>query len=369
MPSINPSDLFSILIIKTSSIGDVIQTFPVLEYLRKKHPHAHIDWVVEQGIAPLLKAHPLLDHVIEVRAKAWRKAPFSSETKTEFSGFVRELRSTTYDVLFDLQGNTKSAVVTGSAKAKVKVGFGWKCVREKSNLLVTNKRMSVPENLNVRLKYLGLVQKYFDDFGEFNAEGVRLQLTQLERERLQQICSESQPRLMVCFGSKWANKRLDNATLTVLLEKIAKAYAISFLFIFSDDEEQIIAENLAAHFGPRGIAIGNLSLPLWQAMMWEVAGVIAVDSASLHLCGTTQTPSFSIFGPSLASSYKPIEERHTAVQGECPYGRTFPQRCPILRTCPTGACIRQLTADDLFSSFENWASTFLHYSPFQVTLY
>ena len=345
----------SILIIKTSAIGDVIQSFPVLEYLRRKFPNARIDWVVEQGIAPLLKAHPLLDHVIEMRTKVWRRAPFSKETRTEFAAFVKNLRSTSYDLAIDLQGNTKSAVATGSAKAKIKLGFSWKSVREKSNLLVTNKRLNVLADLNVRLKYLHLVQGYFNDAQEFKAEGIHLQITEVERRQLKSICNNG-PQLMVCFGSKWANKRLDHSTLTAFLQRIAKEYAFTFLFIFGDEEEKQIADAFAASYGERGKAIGNLSLPLWQALMWEVDGVIAVDSAALHLCGTTQTPSFSVFGPSLASSYKPIEERHTAVQGECPYSRTFTSRCPILRTCATGACIRQLRVEDLFTSFKHWAN-------------
>ncbi len=344
----------SILLIKTSAIGDVIQTFPVLEYLRRKFPDSQIDWVVEQPISPLLKAHPLVDRVIEVRTKAWRKAPFSEETRSEFSAFVKEMRSTLYDLAIDLQGNTKSAVVTASAKAKVKLGYGWGSVREKSNVLVTNKRLNVAPDLNARLKYLRLVQGYFGDLGEFNAQGVRLNLSDQERERLESI-PRKRPQLMVSFGSKWANKRLEHSTLNALLQKIALEYDFSFLFIFGDEEEKKVADELAVSLGERATTVGNLSLPLWQALMWEVHGVIAVDSAALHLCGTTQTPSFSVFGPSLASSYKPLEDRHMAVQGTCPYGRTFVSRCPILRTCATGACIRNLKAEDLFAAFKRWA--------------
>src|SRR3990172_12925186 len=106
----NPPSSF--LIVKTSAIGDVVQTFPVLEYLRRKFPHAKIDWVVEEGIAPLLRAHPLLDEVIPIRSKAWTRSPLSFQTRTEFSAFVKKLRSTHYDYLFDLQGDTKSSVPT-----------------------------------------------------------------------------------------------------------------------------------------------------------------------------------------------------------------------------------------------------------------
>jgi len=348
------SNSLSVLIIKTSAIGDVIQSFPVLEYLRKKFPDAQINWVAEQGIAPLLKAHPLLDHVIEIRTKAWRKSPLSKETRAEFAAFVKNLRSTHYDLAIDLQGNTKSAIVTGSAKAKVKLGFSWKSVREKSNLLVTNRRLDVLPGLNIRLKYLNLVQSYFNDPQEFKTEGVHLQITKDEQQRLKSICTQN-PQIMICFGSKWANKRFDHSTLTALLQKIASEYALSFLFIFGDEEEKQIADTLAAPYGERATAVGNLSLPLWQALMWKVAGVIAVDSAALHLCATTDTPSFSVFGPSSSSIYKPIEERHLAVQGDCPYRQTFTTRCPILRTCATGACMRQLKVEDLFISFKKWA--------------
>lgn len=347
-----------LLIVKTSAIGDVIQTFPVLEYLRNKFPDAQIDWIVEEGIAPLLRAHPLIDHVIEIRSKAWRKHPFQLETRKEFCAFSAQLRKTHYDFLFDLQGNAKSAVVTGCARAKSKVGFGWKSVREKSNLLVTTQRFNPPSHLNIRSKYLHLVQSALDDSEPFEAQGVKLNLSSSEKDRLQIDLTQKRPRLMVCFGSKWPNKQLEKKTLLSLLQKIFADCNPSYFFIFGDEEEKRFAQELSAHFQDSH-ALGNLSLPLWQAFMWEMDGVIAVDSAALHLCGTTQTPSFSIFGPSLASCYKPSEERHLAVQGACPYGKTFPVRCPALRTCATGACIRDLHADALFDAYKSWsAATF-----------
>ena len=348
----------SILIVKTSAIGDVIQTFPVLEYLRRKFPDARIDWVVEEGIAPLLRSHPLIDYVIEIKSKAWRKTPFQSETRKEFCAFSKVLRSISYDLLFDMKGNAKSAVVTGCARAKSKIGFGWKSVREKSNLLVTTHRLNPPSDLPIRAKYLHLVQRFFGDLETFEAQGVKLKLSEAEQARLNGLrLSREKARFMVCFGSKWPNKRMDRDTLTSFLEKIAADCDPSYFFIFGDEEEKRLAENLSLHF-QNSVSLGDLSLPLWQALMWEMDGVIAVDSAALHLCGTTQTPSFSVFGPSLASCYKPPEERHLAVQGTCPYGKTFLSRCPILRTCSTGACIRNLQVDTLFAAYKSWSERF-----------
>ena len=101
------------------------------------------------------------------------------------------------------------------------------------------------------------------------------------------------------------------------------------------------------------VVVDRLPLPTWQNLMDEVDLVIAVDSSALHLCGTTSTPSFSIFGPTSQRVFKPMGERHFAVQGSCPYGRTFEKQCPVLRSCPTGACIKELTVEELFEAFQS----------------
>jgi heptosyltransferase I len=341
----------SILIVRTSAIGDVIHTFPVLDYLRKRFPHAQIDWVVERGIVDLLSAHPSLSHVIPVDFKKWRKKIFSQTTLHDAKASFTQLRQTHYDLLFDLQGNGKSALVTLCAKAKVKVGFGYHSAREKINLLATHVRFNVAET-PIRSKYLQLVQDYFQDKEPKESAPVRLKLNENEKLRLQELLSlKKAPWLMVATGSKWPNKQMNYETLSRFLSLVATRFPFFFLFIYGNEEEKQIADRLCLHFKERSMSVGGLSLPLWQAVMYEASGVVAVDSAALHLCATTSTPSFSIFGPSLASVYKPAGNRHVAVQGNCPYGKTFIKHCSILRTCSSGACIKDLKENHLFQDF------------------
>ncbi len=347
----------SILIVKTSAIGDVLQTFAALQYLRLKFPKSRIDWVVEQPIAPLLMAHPHIDHVIPIHSRLWRKKPLSSQTRAEFSSSLRKLRSVDYELLFDLQGNTKSALVTALANAKVKVGFGWRSAREKCNLLVTDKRFDPSSFQNRRRAYLEVVQSYFEDTEPMADQAIPLRISDEEGRLLHEICQKKERlTLMICFGSRWPNKRLKHSTLIAFLEKVAAEYDPIYVFVFGDEQEKLLAEQLASHFDA-SLCVGDLSLPLWQALMWKMDGVIAVDSAALHLCATTPTPSFGVFGPSAASCYKPPGQRHAAIQGVCPYGRTFSSHCPILRTCPTGACIQELHPEALFASCQKWLRT------------
>ncbi len=336
--------MHSILIVKTSAIGDVIHAFPVLEYLRERFPGVSIDWVVEKGLQELVAAHPLIERVLVVDTKRWRKQPFSKTTREEFKKFYHELRRQKYHFLFDLQGNSKSALITALAQAEEKVGFGWRSLPEKPNFFVTDYCYELPDDLPIRQRYLALVRAHLKDQTPYAPQELVLQeVAPLERH----------PCLMVAFGSKWKNKQLKEETLVEFLNLIYEQYGVFFLFHHGNEEERACAERLHVIF-PNSLLLGELSLPLWQGWMQRVDGLIAMDSAALHLCATTKTPTFSLFGPSSASIYKPEGEQHVAYQGSCPYGQVFMKRCPILRTCPTGSCLQDIAAKDLFAAFKDW---------------
>lgn len=344
----------NILLIKTSAIGDVIQTFPVLEYLRNRFPESKIDWVVEKGIFSLVQAHPLIDDVLTIDSKKWRKSLFSLKTWKEILRSLGALRAKKYDLAFDLQGNLKSGLVSLCVKSKVTVGFDLKGVREKGNLLFTSEKISLPSPLEIRTKYLMLVQSYFKDTALFSSSGVLLNLSVPEEEQkralLAQFSLQDRPYWMICFGSKWKSKQLPESVLIDLLEKSRDCYHPFFLFVYGNREEKIVAERLTTHFAKRSQLCPPLSLPLWQNIMAKCDLIVTVDSAALHLAGTANVPSFSIFGPSLASIYKPPGKLHQAVQRACPYGQKFETRCPKLRKCVDYPCMQNATAEELFAA-------------------
>lgn len=345
--------LREILIVKTSSIGDVLHCFPVLSYLKNSFPSANVDWVVEKGIAPLLRTHPQLDKVIEVDTKTWRKNPW--KTRSEIAKALSHLRQKRYDLLIDLQGNTKSAVFTLFAKSTRKVGFARKEIAEWPNLLVTNEKVSVPVGLDIRARYLQLVRG--TNPSDLIDEQTKLSLNQQEESALKEIFADpklANTRLLICFGSNWQNKRLPFSVLQEFLEKIAEQLPCSFLFCGGSAEEIEEAKKLTDHFAQRARFLGRLSFPLWQRVMAGVEGIIAMDSAALHLAATTQTRCYSLFGPSSSEIYAPKGVKYASFQGECPYGITFDKRCPKLRNCATGACLREVPAQRLVEHFLMW---------------
>jgi heptosyltransferase-1 len=344
-----------VLIVKTSALGDIVQAFNVLDYLHNRFPNIQIDWVVEQSLVSLVRAHPLVHQAVALDIRGLKKS------WKHLIATIRILRKKRYDLLFDLQGNCKSGVITLLSRSRVKVGFGWNSVRERPNLFFTRHHFDVPKSQNIRLQYVGLVQQYFNDSSLIEAGGVRFNIPLDEQEKVRQILSnpklKSPMRVMVCPGSKWVNKQLPLETLSQFLAKIQTDYQASFLLMWGAEEERAFCTELQARFPSTSQVIDKLSLPTWQNLMNEVQLVIAVDSSALHLCGTTPIPSFSLFGPTSPNIFKPIGHRHYSLQGPCPYGRTFEKACPILRTCPTGSCIRSLSADAIYESFSGWWKT------------
>lgn len=342
------------LVVKTSAIGDVIQALPLIEQMKKRFPSALIDWVAEKEIAPLLHAHPLIHHVHEVDTKLWRRSVLGF--RHEIGAFRKTLRQQEYDALFDLQGNTKSGVITAMAKARKKVGYSWNCVPERANYFSTNVHLPISQKGNIRVRYLQMFTDFFGQEITLEPHPIAFTLKKEEKCRLSRLkeFGFQRPRLMVCFGSKWENKRLSQQTLISFLHLIQEKLSPTFIFIFGNEEEKSLADQLERNFSQNSQTVGELSLPLWQSFMNEVEGVISMDSAALHLCGTTKTPSFSLFGPSSALAYKPLGDKHRAFQGTCPFNVQFDKRCPNLRTCESGGCLKDLAAEKLFEQFENF---------------
>jgi heptosyltransferase-1 len=107
-----------ILIVKLTSLGDVIHAMPALQDIRCAFPGADVDWVVERSFAPLVERCEGVERVLGTELRRWRKAPLSAVTRAEWRAFRRELRSRPYDAVLDLQGLTKSALVARAAKVK-----------------------------------------------------------------------------------------------------------------------------------------------------------------------------------------------------------------------------------------------------------
>ncbi|HSO07504.1 MAG TPA: lipopolysaccharide heptosyltransferase I [Pelomicrobium sp.] len=135
------------LLVKTSSMGDVIHNLPVASDLARAHPGCAIDWIVEEGFADVPRLHPAVRHVIPVAVRRWRRAPASGATWRE----IRELRSTlgaeSYDLVIDTQGLVKSALLARLAVG-LRCGYDRASAREPLASLFYGRRCAVDRALH-----------------------------------------------------------------------------------------------------------------------------------------------------------------------------------------------------------------------------
>src|SRR5438067_4115007 len=118
--SLRSQDFRRILLIKLSAVGDVVHTVPVLNKLRRRYPNARIDWLVTPAIAELLRHHPSINNVRLFARDRW-SAPWSAVAS--LLPLAAELRSQEYDLVLDLHGQIRTAVLALAAAAPVRIGF------------------------------------------------------------------------------------------------------------------------------------------------------------------------------------------------------------------------------------------------------
>ena len=129
-----------VLIVKTSSMGDVLHTLPALTDAMRAIPGIRFDWVVEEGFAQIPSWHEAVDRVIPVAIRRWRKAWFSAPIKAERKAFRDAVQSVKYDAIIDAQGLVKSAALVIRLAHGIKHGMDWQTAREPLASLFYNRR-------------------------------------------------------------------------------------------------------------------------------------------------------------------------------------------------------------------------------------
>lgn len=136
----------SILLVKTSSLGDVVHNLPVADDIRSAYPDAEIDWVVEEGFAAIPPMHPAVRSVLPVAIRRWRSLLWRRQTRDEIRVFLRRLRARSYDAVIDTQGLLKSALIARAARG-IRFGLDWQSAREPLALFY-DRTFSVPWTLH-----------------------------------------------------------------------------------------------------------------------------------------------------------------------------------------------------------------------------
>ena len=136
-----------LLIVKTSSMGDVVHALPVIADLRRHHPDAVVDWLVEPPFAAIPQLHPAVRRVLKVGWRKWRKHLFARETWRAMAALREQLRTEPYDLVLDLQGLLKSVLWGLQARGPL-AGYDRASAREPMAAWCYRRTAAVPRDLH-----------------------------------------------------------------------------------------------------------------------------------------------------------------------------------------------------------------------------
>lgn len=335
----------SILIVKLSAIGDVVHTLPLLEVLRKNFPEARIDWVVEEESSELIKAHNAIDHVIVSRRKSWQRRFFRKGDRSavfrEIIRFLRELRSEEYELVIDLQGLLKSAILIGLSKGKRKIGASGG--REGSPLVLTERPYPVDYNQHAVDRYLKMAE--YLKCSQNSWKGF-IPIRESDRRSMDRIIHDNglQNKIRVAINpmARWKTKLWEFSRFAILADRLQKELCCRVVFTGSRDDRADIAKIIdRMEEKPVNLA-GQTSLKELAYLYSICRLLVTTDTGPMHIAAAMDCPVIALFGPTAPWRTGPYGKGHKVIREGVECSPCFKKRCTNM------ACMNNITADRVF---------------------
>lgn len=275
-----------ILLVRLSSMGDVIHNLPAVTDLARAFPDAEIDWVVEEGFQDLPRLHPSVHRVIPFALRRWRKALLSTVAGDEISEFMTALRATDYDLVLDSQGLSKSALVAKLARGPV-AGYDRASAREPIASFFYSQKNRVERSLHaiernrlLSARALGYEVAGAIDYG-------------LPRPAVNLPWLAQGAYVVLLTATSRADKEWPEAHWIELGQRFA-AQGLRCVLPWGGMAEKARSERLAAAI-PQALCPPRMSLTEAAALLASAQIVVGVDTGLAHLAAAMATPVVAIF--------------------------------------------------------------------------
>ncbi|WP_457553714.1 lipopolysaccharide heptosyltransferase II [Desulfobacula sp.] len=320
----------NILIIKPSALGDIVHSLPFLAIVKKRFPHAGIDWVVAHGLHKFLEGHPMIDKLWVIKKDQWKKIGNLNHTLKEISELRKGLKAAEYDVSIDLSGLFRSGIISYFSKADIRLGF--KESDEGSPFFYTHK-IHGSMNIHAIDRYLKIalfmgcsIDQIDYPFAPYDPNPPILNL--LPEKFLVMSPSAGKP------ANRWPAQKFGRLAAKLLLPTV----------VIASLAEADIAREVVAHSKGKAISVaGQTSLKELIALIGRARFFVCNDTGPMHIAAALDIPVFAIFGPANPVRTGPYGKNHTIIQKkmEC-----IP--CYAKQPCSHFKCMNELSVEDAF---------------------
>ncbi|MGI4787789.1 MAG: glycosyltransferase family 9 protein [Janthinobacterium lividum] len=340
MPTLPPlTDIHRLLIVKTSSIGDVIHALPIVQAVKEAAPHLTLGWVVRRRCADILRGNPLIDHLYVMPDKP---------SVAELLSLRRELHSDHYELALDMQGLLLSGLVTRLSGAPVRVG--WDRNREGNALFLTHPIIpgKAKDKHEVDLLY-----------GFAEALGVKFEHPEFTPQpylavegadaATEWLAALPQPRIALNVGASRAYKRWLTENWTQVALSLAKS-GNGIVFVGDRTDAESVAKITPQLTGGFVDLSGKTTLRELASVLSACDLLVSGDSGPMHLAVAVGTPVVAIFGATHPARHGPYGVRNTVLHDPVP-GINTPGKRP---TEAEGAvCMARIMPDRVIAAVES----------------
>jgi len=276
-----------LLIVKLTSLGDVIHALPAVTDAANALPLLEVDWMVDEAFAEVPAWHPTVRRVVTAPLRRWQRTWRTREARAEAIAFIRDLRRERYDLVIDAQGTIKSGAMTLAARG-VRAGYDTRSIREPLASGAYRRRHRVSRKLHAveRIRRL------------FAAEFAYPLPPTAPDYGLRPAWSPGQVTgrdILFLHGATWTNKRWPEAHWSTLARLVADdGYVVNVPA--HGDAERARAAAMIEGIGS-GIVLPPLSLTDIAERLRGAAGAVAVDTGLAHLAAALGVPNVTLFGP------------------------------------------------------------------------
>ena len=278
-----------IAIVKLSALGDIVHAMVALQFIKQAIPESKIDWIVEEGFAGVLEHNPHINVIHCVNLKALKKDKF--KFFAELSK-IKSYAKNSYDVVIDLQGLLKSAIV--SKILGPNIGFDKNSIREKIAASFYKRSFFIPYEENVIFRNLDLISRSLDiDIKKdtLKNKDAFLFFTKEDEKKTELFRKSDQKTIVHILGSSWDSKIYPKEKFVEIINDLDENH----LLVWGSKKEEEYANYISKQTS--AIILPKMDLNELKAVVSKADLVIGADSGPTHFAWAMNRPSITIFGP------------------------------------------------------------------------
>lgn len=336
-----------ILIVNTFSLEEIIYALPVLDFLKQVSDSIEIDWVVEAEFQEILAGNPLIDRVQIVRTKVWQKQYCSPSSWREMLQLKAVLRERAYDIVFDLQGDLASGLISWMTVSPRRYGFDQSLVRQPLNAKFINNQIPLRrQDHHCCDRLLRMVSIPFGK--DYSTYTLRTEIcTSADDDTAELYLATLSDGLVIILhpGAAWKSKLWHEAGWIELGRELLDQFIDATLLIFTESQaEHDAAEKIATGIGRQTRLLPRLSLKGFTALVKKIDLLIGGDSWPVQLAAAVGTPTVSFYRATDSRRNSPRGSIHRAVQSPLSCTRCLKSECSRDQECRESVTVTSMCA-------------------------